>query len=57
MNTPLPLGQLVPDESPLIGRRDAFHVACVVGHWDPDDYPDWKPQPGERARRGTTSIS
>lgn len=42
------LGKTEEHQNRLIGRRDAFHVACVLCDWD-EDYGS-APEPGMRVR-------
>ena len=49
------LGETDLDNNRLIGRRDAFHVACVMCSWSEDE-PN-KPKPGMRVRFTSAAFS
>lgn len=44
------LGEPVEQENHLLGRRDAFHVACVLCAWSEDHWPAVDPQAGALVR-------
>lgn len=49
------LGQIEEQRNELIGRRDAFHVACALCTWSEDH--EGHPEPGARVRFTGDAIS
>ena len=49
------LGQTEENSNEFLGRKDAFHVACVLCHWDEEYAP--APKPGEPVRFTTAAFS